>query len=352
VKILHGPAIDTLMVSRRVVLREGLNSDLEKLKLQAQETGSARFDLGGENSEVRRKGRGPYAFTLVNESRGIEIQIKKVEGWLSSHQRYSVGVPELYVIFRSRACPNLSENLEYVERVVLELARSHADIESEILSRVDVCVDFVPETDFASLGLRGWSCRMKGGKYESKEYGTPSRFSGYWFRSGDMVTRLYDKPYELNVTKNPARQDWFERWMRSGWDGKSQVLRYEVELRRSVLHDLKVDTFADFQQKFSGIWNWSLDRCVPVLNDVPVPEWSAFRRPDTETLELRRRVVCPKEDTKKYREIAREFARIGWWYRIDSVQKWRNFLRRAESMNWVGSVADLIKFQREGGGCK
>ena len=131
-------------------------------------------------------------------------------------------LPEVFVQLNSAYLWGKGYERAYLE--LLEWVKKFAEIGSERINRVDLCVDL--ETKLPILDVKRdvvTRSRKKVDYFQAEHYTDGLRDTGYRFGSGGIMGRIYDKGYECQRAKS-----WFYGvWKLGGYDGVSPVTRIE-----------------------------------------------------------------------------------------------------------------------------
>lgn len=241
-KAVH-KGIDSLYLSYKGELKERMLNELEHKWHLAQSA-----DLGERAKGVvqvlehrfcmERTGRKHYQFILKDNWMQIEV---------SKH----TGFPALYIQLRSEFL-NV-KGLEYAKAHVRKVAEQFIKGQpEEIVSRLDIFVDFISEMDFGNIQDMDWITRnlvqknITGGVCCGWDIG----------RGSDLSMRLYDKTAEIK-----PEQDYFmEFWRKAGWADGQQVWRAEFQLRRGQLKQHPIHSLCDLTKSINEIWRYCTNK--------------------------------------------------------------------------------------------
>ncbi len=235
--------IDSLYISFRGTLREGIAETLEERKTFAQadderEQAMAVLIVDDHCLEVMDKGKGRYSFVLVDGWYHIQVSSSR-----------SKKLPTVYVQISSDLlhCFGSYIALNQLRGLVKELL---VEIEEETLSRVDVFVDFVTDANFEAIGKGAWVTRAN----NIHSYWSGNTFTGWSIGQGGVVSaRLYDKTEEIVK----SGKDYFKDiWTKGGWKDGQRVWRLEQQLRREFLGQMSIKSFADFVEASNDVWKY------------------------------------------------------------------------------------------------
>ncbi len=241
-KELH-KGIDSLYLSFRGTLKEGLRDELEQKKTFAQsddenEQALAAITIDEHTFEVKDKGKGRYAYVLVDGWFHIQVSGNKTKR-----------LPSVYVQLSSDLLNGfgLYNAMNQLRGVIKELL-SGAD--KEIISRADLFVDFTTNTNLGSISKRAWVTRAR----SSQSHWMGDTFTGLSIGlGGDISARLYNKTIEIEK----SRKDYLKAvWEKNGWDKMQDVWRLEFQLKRIVLKQMSVNTVDELIENSNDIWRY------------------------------------------------------------------------------------------------
>lgn len=235
--------IDSLYLSYPGRLATAWAQRLKGLKLTAQsleegERSLAQVRIGEHLLEVKDKGKGRFAYVLVDNC--FHIQLSGGE---------STVLPLAYVQLSSELLTALS--VKEAEERLRFIVNTFGKVESEAqVSRVDLFVDFVSPLDMDGWKQDAWVTRADKiwSHYESR------RFSGWSIGLGGIIgARLYDKTLELHKSK----KDYLKPlWSAAGWREGQTVWRLEFEFKRGALKELGVSSLDDLLPQLAGLWRY------------------------------------------------------------------------------------------------
>jgi len=241
-KELH-KGIDSLYLSFKGILKEGLIEDLEQLKTLAQsddesEIAMARISIDDHHFMVMDKGRGRYAYVLSDG--WYDIQISGSRGKV---------LPAIYVKFSSDLLNGVGvyNAVNQLRGLLKELLIGPAE---DVVSRADLFVDFMTNTNLGSLDDELWIKKARG----SNAYKENSAFTGISIGlGGDISARLYNKIVEIEK----SRKDHLKAiWTKNGWREGQQVWRLEVQFKRNVLKQFSINTVSDLTECSNDLWRY------------------------------------------------------------------------------------------------
>jgi hypothetical protein len=233
--------IDSLYVSYKGALKEGLIEHLEEKKKLAQsddevEQALSRMVIGYHLFEVMDRGAKGYSFVLVDNWYRIQISVSKKKA-----------LPTIYVKISSELLTG--HGADYAINLLRKLVKKLlVRIEEETVSRVDLFVDFITDEELEKIESISWITRAK--KLASYRYG--DSFTGLSIGlGGDISARIYDKTLEIGVSHKYYLKD---IWEKRGWDTLQKVWRLEFQLKRVCLKEMSISTFSNLVEKANSLW--------------------------------------------------------------------------------------------------
>lgn len=238
--------IDSLYVSFKGTLREDIKGQLEEKKSLAQssnekERALAKMVIEDHCFEIKDKGKGLYAYVLVDGWYHIQV---------SPSQKHTL--PPVYVQLSSYLITHhgIHEAMRYLRTVVDRLL---VNVTAETVSRADLFVDFITDTNIEAIKKDSWIRRAR--KY--KNHWTGDIFTGWSIGFGGAISgRLYNKTEEI---KESGRDYLKPLWEEKGWREGQRVWRLEFELKRDFLKEMSVHSLQDFINTSNDIWRYCTD---------------------------------------------------------------------------------------------
>lgn len=256
--------IDSLYLSYQGEINTDIEDQLRDLKEKGQspdprEQSQAVYVVGEHLFEVQDKGSGFYPYVLVNNAYRIQLSSSKAQK-----------IPLAYVQLKSDwlASKGVIYCKEELETIIGHLGFIEA---SENVSRCDLFVDFVCETDIETIQLAQWITRAK----RFSKYHMGKVFTGYTFGlGGDISARLYNKTEEI---KESGKFHLKDLWKQQGWEEGQTVYRLEFELKNRVLQEHEASTVDALLSRSGGVWrycllNW-LKLTIPSTVDSTQSRW-------------------------------------------------------------------------------
>lgn len=241
-KALH-KGIDSLYISYRGSLRGNISRTLEIKKSQAQSVDiknrvEAVMELNNHYFEVLDKGCGKFKYVLVDGHYHISV---------SNTQQGNL--PVIYVQVSSELLNTAGTDYAVTElrKIVDQFLEN---IHSETVSRADIFIDFITDTDFGKFESRDWVTRA----VSNNKWSSGSKCTGWGIGSGgNIYCRLYSKIDEILKT---GKAHFKKIWKSAGWHEGQAVWRVEFQLRREVLKELSVHTVSDLMSSLNDIWRY------------------------------------------------------------------------------------------------
>lgn len=258
--------VDSLYVSYPGVLSEEWSHKLSDLKDLAQsenetEQALAQVVIGEHIFEVRDRGRGKFAYVLVDNCFHLQASNKN-----------STSMPMAYVQISSEYLSSVG--VEQAEKSLSFIVNTLGLVnEPANISRVDLFVDFTADLRMDTFDpLQDWVTRTQSLDLHYRY----NQFSGWSFgMGGDIGARLYNK--RLEIEKKSHKFYIYELWLAAGWDGLKQVWRMEFEAKREVLKELGIYKLDNLLQLQNALWiyltqDW-LRLAVPIPSDTNQTRW-------------------------------------------------------------------------------
>lgn len=262
-KILRS-GIDSLYVSYQGTIRDETEQQLIELKKLAQSSDSelcsqAFLELNDHCFEVKGRGANKHAFVLQDNWFHLKIasatatQIPMLYGQISSELLTTSGLMPAATALKG---------------IALNIGQQ---VSKGLISRIDLCVDFVTEFDFSSVARRDWVTYSK--KYQ--EYFEGGVLTGFTFGQGSSISaRLYNKSFEAVKRK---KEYFFPAWEQAGWDGEQTVWRLEFQIKAENLRQFNLDTVRGIQPFIPLLWNYCTEQwlrlTIPSDTDSTSSRW-------------------------------------------------------------------------------
>ncbi len=188
--------------------------------------------------------------------------------YLADYQAPHQNTPNVYVSPNAKFLwtTPLSEVLRTIETVIRGLGGhvrtvkpSRCDLTADFLIPGGLSLEFIETHQVPRAGKN--SQHKDGKKLETFYFGA---------KKSPIQLRIYDKGLEVQ------NEDGKKLWFRDVWklDSCQDVWRFEFQVRRSVLRQLRIDTMSDLQVKAGGVWEY-------------LTRWFSLRLPDNNNVSLR-----------------------------------------------------------------
>ena len=230
------------------------------------------IEAGGDRwiFNVRPHGTEGYAFLLNSH----DYNIKLVQSMIPRAR------PSAMVEIRSATLWEFGPN-KAVERILNLLISQGADIDKAMASRGDPCLDILlPEAIWnAELPRKSVKRASSGGIYLDDDV-----LCGFKIGAGNILVRLYDKPYEI---KTKSKKSWmYDLWKLKEVPAGSRIVRVEFQLRREALQELGIDTIWELLNHSGNLWAYLTEKWIK-FQDCPeihhtqqktLPWWKTVQR--------------------------------------------------------------------------
>lgn len=240
---LLGIGVDTLAIGFGInTYRDSIDfKALAEAKADARgsmfEARSVGVEFMGKEFAVSARGSKGYEYILNNGDVNINI---------AKEARGGTIYPEVFVTFRSDYLWRGGDLVAFGE--VSSWLDSWAVIAYDKVSRVDLAVDL--NMPFPVVDTKKEIVSLFRGR---RAYGEGERDLTYYWGSGELVARFYDKGYEV-VKK--AETWMYPVWRSYGWDGISAVSRLEFQVRRDKVKEFGVNSYRDLVVVLPDMWRF------------------------------------------------------------------------------------------------
>lgn len=218
--------------------------------IDENERSAAQVSLGDHLFEVSSKGSGLFAYVLTDNwfriavasslSRQLPLCLCQVSSELLTSQGQEMAVKALFAV----------------------VGKLGAKGESPKVSRVDLCVDFVPGCDM-NFENRAWVRRAR----KIYQFWDGSNFTGCVIgMGGDVLARVYDKTAEIKVS---GKKYLHSIWATKGWDGMSPVWRVEFQFKRAFLVSMGLDLVTDVTAAYASLWAYAIQNWLRLTEPLP-----------------------------------------------------------------------------------
>lgn len=225
---------------------------IEQLKEVARSTinkkDKANFTLAGTSFEVNRVGTAHYEYILRNADMLIELHRKIEDSKYYPVLRLRLSSEFLW---SNNFMSALNKANEFVSRIAVQ--------KDNQVSRVDLTADFegvIPELDLAQFVTYAKKKTIKADKHYNGH-----NLTGYVIGKSPMECRIYNKTEEMEK----SHKEWFMvPWRLNGWTPGTPVTRYEFQLGREVLKELKINTINDLIAGLGGLWKYCTTNWITI----------------------------------------------------------------------------------------
>jgi hypothetical protein len=257
-------AVDSLYLSYQGELSNEVDDHLEDRKKSAQsdddeQQSIAQITIADRLFNVSAHGAGRFRYVITDDR--FRIQISRGNKLPLAYAKIS----SEYLTY------NPIEKIEQELRVIvnsLGLAHDEAKV-----SRVDQCVDFVPNMPMDEFNVRQWVSRAR---KKAAYWTVGDRFSGWVIGAGGAIqSRTYDKVLEIVEESNKTYL--FKIWEALGWQSGEPLWRQEFQNGSSALREMCIETVPQLLDNLGGLWKYSTEdwlRLSVLGNDSNKSRWA------------------------------------------------------------------------------
>ncbi len=268
-------AIDSLYISYKGEINPDIETQLNLLKEMAQDddpsiSSEAYIYISDHKFEVAPKGSNQFSFILRDN--WFSIQISKTKEPPKSKKPKKQQLPLAYVQISSELLTftNLDEILTHIDSVVNQIGNVR---DYPYVSRLDLCMDFVPKFDVEQIRPTYWKTRAT----KKVPYYEHNKLTGWQIGSDLIMARMYNKSLEINKSK----KDYLKPlWLESQWDGITDVWRMEFQLRRGFLKEFGIHYSAQIKGMSPQIWKYVCTKWLELVT--PLKDSNHCRWPVTQ----------------------------------------------------------------------
>jgi len=255
-------AVDSLYISYRGNIYPQIEELLTYLKelaqhRQTEKSSEAFITFKDHKFEVRPKGAGRFSFVLKDNWFTIQLSSSK-----------SSSMPLAYVQISSELLTftDLDEIISHLNEIISWLGgiKGHPSI-----SRLDLCMDFVPKFDIEGIDIKQWKTRAT----QIDRFHQHKRPSGWRIGKGAVMGRLYNKTLEILK----SQKDYLKPiWESNGWDGKSDVWRMEFQMKREFLAKVGLKRPDQIKELSPRLWKYASNNWLQLVtptNDSNESRW-------------------------------------------------------------------------------
>ncbi len=262
VKRILRAAIDTLEISFKGAIGQPMQTRLAFLKELAQsddpdKCSLAQIVLGKHLFEVNDTA--PRAFSFVLKSPAFYIKVSNGKTMPLTH---------------------IQIGSEYLTKTGVEAALKEAEFITRAIgvieggarvSRVDLCVDFVPTIPMDGWPDEAWITRAE----DIQRFSRDRQFSGWVIGKGNIHVRIYDKLREIYEKSGKAYLIYI--WQAQDWEYDEGAYRIEFQIRRPMLVKLGMGNPTALLSNLSGLWQYLTGKwlrlTIPQADDTNRSRW-------------------------------------------------------------------------------
>lgn len=259
-------AVDSLYISYRGNIYPQIEELLAECKEIAQHTeGSIKYHshikLEGHKFQVMPKGAGRFSFVLKDNWFTIQV---------SSGKSFSMPLAYIQISSELLTFTPLDEVLKHLDEVIYKLGKVKGN---PAVSRLDLCMDFVPRFDIESIDIQQWRTRAT----QIDRFHQHKRPSGWRIGKGLVMGRLYNKTLEIQKSKKEYLKP---LWNAQGWDGVSDVWRMEFQMKREFLVNVGLKRPDQITELSPALWKYATTKWLQLVT--PTADTNEARWPVTE----------------------------------------------------------------------
>lgn len=260
-------AVDSLYVSFKGEIEPELEGFLSIIKLQAQDpnpdiSSQAYVSIADHKFEMKPKGVRRFSYVLKDNWFSIQISNSSDD----SQSRFKMPLAYIQISSELLTFTPLDEIMSHLTEIVSRIGKI---TEPPIISRLDLCMDFVPMFDVENIQINQWRTRAT----NIDHYHVHKRPTGWGIGKGAFMGRLYNKSTEILKSK----KDYLKPiWQSQGWDGKANVWRMEFQVRRDFLKTMGINQPEDIPELSPMLWKYATTKWLKLVtptNDSNEARW-------------------------------------------------------------------------------
>ena len=246
--------IDSLYLSYPGGLRHSWDFELEYRKRLARspdrdQRSEAQVLLGDSLFRVEAFGSRRFAYILQGDFFRIEVSA------IGNKSRPMAYVQIASELLWQAPLPDILEKLSTFMHTLGHLTGE------PLVSRVDLCMDFVTGKPLHEIREEDWVCQAK----KIRRYTDDRQFTGFDIGlGGSLSARLYNKSREIVES---GKEFFKDLWSLGGWDSVAVVWRLEFEIKRERLNDFGINSVTDLLQRVQSTWSY----CSETWLRLPMP---------------------------------------------------------------------------------
>ncbi len=259
--------VDSLYLNYPGSLTEQAEVQLTELKARAQspecsEQAEAFLPFGDHTFVMSPRGRGRFPFVLSDN--WYHLQLSRIA---------AEKMPLAYVQVASELLTRSGMDAA-VAPLSLLVGQLAGKTVTPMVSRLDLCVDFVTALNFAAIPESHWVTRAS----KQARYYVRGRFSGLTFGQGGALScRLYDKTLEIEKSQKTYL---YELWKAQGWDEVAPVWRLEFQFNRELLTQVGIYSLEQLKTFLNALWVYGVDQWLqlklPQSQDGNSSRWPVY----------------------------------------------------------------------------
>lgn len=255
-------AVDSLYISYRGTLNAKSEEFLTAIKKMAQknqtETSSNAF-INIEDHKFEVSPKGTRGFNFILKDNWFQIQ-------LSSEKSSSMPLAYIQISSELLTFSPLDAIIRHLDWIISNLGKVRGQA---TISRLDLCMDFVPSFDIENIDIKQWKTRAT----QIDRYHQHKRVSGWRIGKGAVMGRLYNKSLELKKSKKLYMMP---LWESQGWDTQSDVWRMEFQMKREFLSKVGLGHPEQIEELSPRLWKYATNNWLQLVtptNDSNESRW-------------------------------------------------------------------------------
>lgn len=177
------------------------------------------------------------------------VLIAEGESYAGTWPNVQVNIPgEVCLRYRGGADEAYADAIRFLESL-------SAQIDKELVSRVDACADFPGwkmDPFVASYIARKWICRAKTQGFKKSNSVT------LYFGTEPLLLRIYDKKGQMEASALAGEPVLYEHMIQKRWFGAEpeHAVRIEFQISRPKLKEWGIDSYADLKSKGGSVMGY------------------------------------------------------------------------------------------------
>lgn len=316
-------AIDSLYLSYKGHIAPDMEELLTVLKEMAQHespeiSSEAYLNLADHKFEVSPKGSRQFSFQVKDNWFSIQISKSKT----SNRSK----LPLAYVQISSELLTftSLNEILNHLNQIISKIG---VITEPPTISRLDLCLDYVPYFDVEDINFRQWRTRAS----KLNPFYEHRKLTGWQIGSRGIMARLYNKSLEIKKSK----KDYLKPlWGQSGWNGQADVWRMEFQVRREVLKNLGLNYPTQIHELSPSLWKYACTQWLELVK--PTSDKTTCRWPvSDEWKEITQ--ACTSTECESLKRVSKQRIPKDSYLYVNGIAAFSSFMAR-EGINDLGEA--------------